>query len=107
MKNIWIPVLAAGAMLVSSCDDFLNAYSQDQIVAKEVKDLDEVILGSGYFQGSIVSNGPMLTRPMGFLNVLDDDVNTGRDLEIEGQGKSDFVAKAWLESVMNLYGCFG
>ena len=39
MKNIWIPVLAAGAMLVSSCDDFLNAYSQDQIVAKEVKDL--------------------------------------------------------------------
>ena len=33
--------------------------------------------------------------------------NTGRDLEIEGQGKSDFVAKAWQESVMNLYGCFG
>lgn len=107
MEKIWIPILMATATALASCDDFLSAYSQDQIVAKEVKDLDEVILGSGYLQSTIVTNGPQISRTAGFFNILDDDVNTGRDLDGEGIAPSTFVAKAWLESLQGNYGSFG
>lgn len=103
MKTIIIPTLVAGILCLSSCDDFLSEYSQDQIVAKEVKDLDEVLLGSGYLQSSIVSSGPSGTRMAGFFNILDDDVNTGKDSD----ESSTYVAKAWTQSLQTIYGYFG
>lgn len=69
-------VAALGAPL-TSCGDFLSEYSQDMIVAKTVYDFDEVMLGNVYLRSSAVSTGPTGFRTCGFLNILDDDVNTG------------------------------
>lgn len=107
MKKIFIPSLLAATVALSGCDDFLSAYSQDQIVAKEVSHFDEVILGSGYLQSVAIADGPSVGNVGGFFNVLDDDVNTGRDRVVEGQGESNVVSKAWLQAVESLYGYFG
>lgn len=60
-----------------SCDDFLSEYSQDMVIAKTVTHLDEVLLGDVYIRSSAVSYGPSSGR-CGFLNILDDDVNTAK-----------------------------
>lgn len=48
MRKILLPMLMAGVVSFAGCDDFLSEYSQDQIVAKKVQDLDELLLGDGY-----------------------------------------------------------
>ena len=80
MKKIFIPSLLAASVALSSCDDFLSAYSQDQIVAKEVSHFDEVILGSGYLQSVALADGPSVGNVGGFFNVLDDDVKADKVL---------------------------
>ncbi len=79
MKKIVYSVIlfVAIAFINTSCSDFLSAYSQDMIVAKSVYDLDEVLLGDVYIKSSKMTNGPSPYYPAGFLNILDDDVNTG------------------------------
>lgn len=75
MKRFIIPICLLTALLTSSCSDFLNAYSQDKIIAKEVSHLDELLLGSVYLP-SYTSNGPNNSTG-GFFNILDDDMNIG------------------------------
>lgn len=82
MKRLSIfPVLLA-ALSLTSCSDFLEEYSQDKITATEVSHLDEVLLGSVYLP-STKNNGPS-SYYCGFLNLLDDDVNTGRSSQGSG-----------------------
>lgn len=106
-KNLIIPSFLAATLALTACDDFLSEYSQDQIVAKKVQDLDEVLLGDGYLQSTAIANGPNATRSCAFLNILDDDVNTGKDREGDGIEKSTYVGKAWVQSLQNMYGYFG
>lgn len=46
-------ILAIGGMLLSSaaCSDFLEEYSQNQAYVENVTDLDELLIGEGYFAG--------------------------------------------------------
>ena len=39
-------------ILLSSCGNFLDEYSQDLVVPKTVSDLNEVLLGNGYIPSS-------------------------------------------------------
>ena len=62
-------------ILLSSCGNFLDEYSQDLVVPKTVSDLNEVLLGNGYIPSSEIEylrNGSTGWQ----LNILDDDINT-------------------------------
>lgn len=79
MRKIYIAVVSALlTMSFASCDDFLSEYSQDMVVAKTVTHLDEVLLGSVYVptQEIVGPSGPSGGRLCGFMNIMDDDVNT-------------------------------
>ena len=104
MKGKYIStLLLASTVALSSCGDFLSEYSQDQTVASQVSHFDELMLGSGYLGSSPISSGPNGNNVAGFFNILDDDVNTGRDRD----STSTYVSKAWLQSLQGIYGYFG
>ena len=72
MKNIVVFVLL---ILFTSCDDFLEDYSQDLVVPKTVTDLNEVLLGSAYLKSTEVPS--LSSGSFGWwLHLLDDDINT-------------------------------
>ncbi|MBQ8500746.1 MAG: RagB/SusD family nutrient uptake outer membrane protein [Bacteroides sp.] len=76
MKKIYTKILCfLVACSFVACDDFLSEYSQDMVVAKTVDHLDEVLLGSVYMPSFAVYN-PSGSSVCGFLNILDDDINT-------------------------------
>lgn len=61
-------------LLLGGCS-YLEDYSQDLVVAKNVEHLDELMIGSCYFQSNNITqmgNGEVAW----FLNILDDDVTT-------------------------------
>lgn len=102
MKKIYLGVsLLLGMLGMSSCDDFLEAYSQSMTVAKTVDNLDEVLIGSIYLPSAIISTGPMGGTPGGFFNILDDDVNTGR-----GEAMYNNTSMGWNNCVRGLFGYF-
>lgn len=88
-------VILAG---LTSCDDFLSAYSQDRVVAKRVSDLDELLLGDVYIKNVVLPYGPTGVRSTGFFNILDDDVNTSAS---EGQ-----TSKMWGNCLSNIFGYY-
>lgn len=64
-------------LLLTSCSDFLDDYSQDLVVTKSVSDFDEILLGSAYLPSVEIKQ----LRSGGvawWLNILDDDINTPR-----------------------------
>lgn len=91
------------SMTLSSCSDFLSAYSQDQIIPETPTDLDELLLGSVYMKTSDgqTQNGANPSAPLGFLNILDDDVNTTGTAMKGNVGSSKYV-----HGVKNCYGYF-
>lgn len=100
--NILIYVLAL-FLSVTSCSDFLDAYSQDMVVASSVNDLDEVLLGSVYIHSSEISNGPTGRSTCGFFNVLDDDVNTGRGMST---GNNSANLNTWRNCLSLIFGYY-
>lgn len=82
MKKTIISLTLSTALAITACGDFLEEYSQDKITATEVSHLDELLLGSVYLP-SMEMNGPSSSY-CGFLNILDDDVNTGRSDQTTG-----------------------
>lgn len=86
---------------VTSCSDFLSEYSQDMVVAKEVTHFDEVLLGDVYIHSSIMSYGVSPSAVGGFLNILDDDVNTGKGSSLTNQ-----TSRAWSNAVQPCFGYF-
>ena len=78
MKKIYTKILCfAVASSFVACDDFLSEYSQDMVIAKTVTHLDEVLLGSVYVPSYGVT-APDGQSVCGFLNILDDDINTAK-----------------------------
>lgn len=77
MKKIILLFVCTVSFLCSSCSDFLEEYSQDMIIAKQVSDLDEVLLGSVYIPSSEISYGMSASGCGSFMNILADDIGTG------------------------------
>lgn len=82
MKRPIIFLALSAALTTTACSDFLEEYSQDKVTATEVSHLDELLLGSVYLPSSEM-NGPSSSY-CGFLNLLDDDVNTGMSSQTAG-----------------------
>ena len=67
--------LALSLLGTTSCNDFLDQYSQDRVVAKTVQDLNELLVGDVYLKSYVVNKG-VSAGTYGFVNILDDDINT-------------------------------
>ncbi len=69
-----IPIL----FFLSSCNDFLEEYSQDMTYAKTAADLDEILIGDGYMKVPsrqvIVSLGGDDGYYFPWIHVMDDDI---------------------------------
>lgn len=83
-----------------SCDDFLDQYSQDLVVAKSVTDLNELLVGDVYLRSQEINKG-MNAGVYGFINTLDDDINT------TGTSQQGNIANtAWTNTLAPLFGYF-
>lgn len=71
-KLIYISCL----LILSGCNHFLKEYSQDLVVAKNVSDLDEILLGSAYIPSIQYSEINVTGDYCPWLNLLDDNINT-------------------------------
>ena len=49
--------LALSLLGTASCNDFLDQYSQDRVVAKTVQDLNELLVGDVYLKSYVVNKG--------------------------------------------------
>ncbi len=102
MKKFFTNIIAFSLLTFGAvgCSDFLDQYSQDLVVAKSVTDLNELLIGDVYIRSSTVSYG-MGTGVLGFINMLDDDINTTGT-----SAKGNIGSRAWTASVKPLYGFF-
>lgn len=101
MKRIYIYILSALPLALSSCGDFLDEYSQDMVVPKSVSDLEEVLIGECYMKSTETSYG-MGNGTCGFFNMLDDDINTVGVTSNEKLGSYD----AYTYVVNGMFGYF-
>lgn len=80
MRRIYLFLMIAGCLSFSACGDFLKEYSKELTYAHSCKDLDEVLIGNGYFKsnstlstfGSSHLQDGRLYYP--WLQVMDDDI---------------------------------
>lgn len=92
--------LLAMTVAATSCDDFLDQYSQDLVVAKSVSDLNELLIGDVYLRSQDIGHGAS-NRTYGFVNILDDDIAT------TGTSATGNIANiAWSNVVAPLYGYY-
>lgn len=101
MKNIYQAFYILASLLCTGCSDFLSEYSQDMIVAKQVSDLDEVLLGDVYLPSREIAHGAGISTG-GFLNILDDDINTAVSLNVTESQKS----LCWRYCIAPLFGYY-
>ncbi len=94
---IGIGVLTWGS---TGCDDFLDQYSQDLVIAKSVQDLNELLIGDVYLRSYTVDKG-MSQRPYAFVNMLDDDINTTGTSQ-----KGNIADIAWTNVLAPMFGYF-
>lgn len=99
MKNIIILLICTASFICSSCGDFLEEYSQDMIIAKQVSDLDEVLLGSVYLPSSEISYGMTSSGCGSFLNLLTDDIGTA-------YGKKIYAINTYNYVITNMFGYY-
>lgn len=101
MKKYIFPLaFAALTASMASCDDFLDQYSQDLVVAKSVQDLNELLIGDVYLRSHTVDRG-MSQGVYGFVNLLDDDINT-----VGTKNQGNIADIAWSSVVQPMYGYF-
>lgn len=56
LKNIYQIAIFCGLLFTSvACGDFLEEYSQNQAYVENVTNLDELLIGEGYFKGGLTS----------------------------------------------------
>ena len=56
LKHIYQMILLCGLLFTSAaCGDFLEEYSQNQAYVENVTNLDELLIGEGYFKGGLTS----------------------------------------------------
>ena len=92
--------LALSLLGTASCNDFLDQYSQDRVVAKSVQDLNELLVGDVYLKSEAVNKG-VSANTYGFINILDDDINTTGTSQQGNIGNT-----AWTQTVAPMYGYF-
>ena len=92
--------LALSLLSTASCNDFLDQYSQDRVVAKTVQDLNELLVGDVYLKSHVVNKG-VSASTYGFINILDDDINTTGTSQQGNIGNT-----AWTHTVAPMYGYF-
>lgn len=90
MGKYWLCVMI-GAFSLSGCGNFLDEYSQDLVVVKTVKDLDEVLLGDVYLPNKALTAFSK-TSFVAWMNFLDDDINT----VITRRGSDKWLSTKWL-----------
>lgn len=87
IKKGYFTIICGLSFLFAACGDFLEEYSQNQAYVENVTDLDELLIGEGYFPGGLtsvyfgnaqswsywsnVSN--MLPYYFPFIHLMDDD----------------------------------
>lgn len=101
MKKIfnYMALGVLGMGLTASCGDFLDEYSQDLITARTVTDLNELLVGDVYLRSHTVNKG-MTQGVYGFVNMLDDDINT------TGSSGTKNAHTTWREVVAQMWGYF-
>lgn len=67
MKRSLIPILCLLITGTTSCKKFLASYSQNRVFVQTATDLDELMIGQGYYK----------EQPDWFLFLMDDDVELG------------------------------
>ena len=92
--------LALSLLGTASCNDFLDQYSQDRVVAKTLQDLNELLVGDVYLKSYVVNKG-VSAGTYGFVNILDDDINTTGTSQQGNVGNT-----AWTHTVAPMYGFF-
>ena len=92
--------LALSLLGTASCNDFLDQYSQDRVVAKSVQDLNELLVGDVYLKSEAVNKG-VSANTYGFINILDDDINTTGTSQQGNIGNT-----AWTQTMAPMYGYF-
>ncbi len=53
IKKGYLTIICGLTLLCSACGDFLEEYSQNQAYVENVTDLDELLIGEGYFTGGL------------------------------------------------------
>ena len=89
LKHIYQMILLCGLLFTSAaCGDFLKEYSQNQAYVENVTNLDELLIGEGYFRGGLTSSYFKDDQSSGFwtnlsntdpwyfpyIHLMDDDV---------------------------------
>ena len=69
MKERILLIIFTLGILTTSCSDFLDSKSQDEVIPKTTKDFRELLLGSGY-------PAPANAHPLSLTGYMDDDVDT-------------------------------
>lgn len=74
-----IVYIIVGCLICASCGDFLKEYSKELVYANSCEDLDEIMIGSGYFKRDKISQFTPSSLTAGdpyypWLHVMDDDV---------------------------------
>lgn len=101
MKQYLFPIaIAALSSSMVSCDDFLDQYSQDLVVAKSIQELNELLIGDVYLRSYSVDRG-MSQDVYGFVNLLDDDIAT-----VGTKNKGNIGDLAWSNVVQPMYSYF-
>ena len=67
MKNIKYCIVILGMILAVGCGDFLDEYSQDEIIPSTADDLDQLLVGEAY---------PIVLPILSYLDLLTDDVES-------------------------------
>ena len=101
-KLIYTMVLCVGSLILASCGDFLEEYSNDKVYAASCEDLNEVLIGNGYLKND-VNNQVIIINSSGahywpYLHLMDDDA------EEYLTGKTDLNAyQASVAAMRNFY----
>ena len=101
-KLIYTMVLCVGSLILASCGDFLEEYSNDKVYASSCEDLNEVLIGNGYLKND-VNNQVNTINSSGahywpYLHLMDDDA------EEYLTGKTDLNAyQASVAAMRNFY----
>ncbi len=79
MRTFNLLLVITGCLLLGACGDFLKEYSKELTYAQSCKDLDEILIGNGYFTSGVSSTFTASSFQKGtfyypWLQVMDDDL---------------------------------
>ena len=88
MKNIIQYILLVTMISLSSCNDFLEESSQDEVIPSSIEDLDQLLAYEGYPRSAI--------SLMPYLFLLDDDVEQYMTTSTNTQNQTEVLSYIYL-----------